>query len=193
MPWTEEPGGLQSIGSQRIGHDWVSTPPPPSPPSTPRLHSTPSPTFLNRSSFFSTCYKCINSWRIYHELYLILNFFRHDINLFLTFQGLEGTGNKIIAEGRVNFWVLPSFQAHSACSNSLLLMLPPRQLDSQCSICYLRIDPWINHLSLKVHCPHLVLSLCSLSFFFFLHFTLSKKQGISAKEVWEAEITVPLS
>ena len=22
MPWTEEPGGLQSIGSQRIGHDW---------------------------------------------------------------------------------------------------------------------------------------------------------------------------
>ena len=21
-PWTEEPGGLQSMGSQRIGHDW---------------------------------------------------------------------------------------------------------------------------------------------------------------------------
>ena len=21
-PWTEEPGGLQSIGSQRVGHDW---------------------------------------------------------------------------------------------------------------------------------------------------------------------------
>ena len=21
IPWTEEPGGLQSIGSQRIGHD----------------------------------------------------------------------------------------------------------------------------------------------------------------------------
>ena len=21
MPWTEEPGGLQSIGSQRVGHD----------------------------------------------------------------------------------------------------------------------------------------------------------------------------
>ena len=21
-PWTEEPGGLQSIGSHRIGHDW---------------------------------------------------------------------------------------------------------------------------------------------------------------------------
>ena len=24
IPWTEEPGGLQSMGSQRVGHDWVS-------------------------------------------------------------------------------------------------------------------------------------------------------------------------
>ena len=24
MPWTEEPGGLQSIGSQRVGHNWVT-------------------------------------------------------------------------------------------------------------------------------------------------------------------------
>ena len=23
-PWTEEPGGLQSMGSQRAGHDWVA-------------------------------------------------------------------------------------------------------------------------------------------------------------------------
>ena len=22
-PWTEEPGGLQPMGSQRVGHDWV--------------------------------------------------------------------------------------------------------------------------------------------------------------------------
>ena len=22
IPWTEEPGGLQSIGSHRVGHDW---------------------------------------------------------------------------------------------------------------------------------------------------------------------------
>ena len=22
-PWTEEPGGLQFMGSQRVGHDWV--------------------------------------------------------------------------------------------------------------------------------------------------------------------------
>ena len=23
-PWTEEPGGLRSMGSQRVGHDWVT-------------------------------------------------------------------------------------------------------------------------------------------------------------------------
>ena len=22
IPWTEEPGGLQSMGSQRVGHQW---------------------------------------------------------------------------------------------------------------------------------------------------------------------------
>ena len=25
-PWTEEPGGLQSMGSQRVGHDWATSP-----------------------------------------------------------------------------------------------------------------------------------------------------------------------
>jgi len=29
IPWTEEPGGLQPTGSQRVGHDWVTKPPPP--------------------------------------------------------------------------------------------------------------------------------------------------------------------
>ena len=24
IPWTESPGGLQSMGSQRVGHDWVT-------------------------------------------------------------------------------------------------------------------------------------------------------------------------
>ena len=24
-PWTEEPGGLQSMGSLRVGHDWVTS------------------------------------------------------------------------------------------------------------------------------------------------------------------------
>ena len=25
IPWTEEPGGLQSMGSQRVRHDWVTS------------------------------------------------------------------------------------------------------------------------------------------------------------------------
>ena len=25
IPWTEEPGGLQSMGSQRVSHDWVTS------------------------------------------------------------------------------------------------------------------------------------------------------------------------
>ena len=25
IPWTEEPGELQSMGSQRVGHNWATT------------------------------------------------------------------------------------------------------------------------------------------------------------------------
>ena len=25
IPWSEEPGGLQSTGSQRVGHDWATS------------------------------------------------------------------------------------------------------------------------------------------------------------------------
>ena len=25
IPWTEEPGGLQSMGSRRVGHDWATS------------------------------------------------------------------------------------------------------------------------------------------------------------------------
>ena len=25
IPWKEEPGGLQSTGSQRVGHDWATS------------------------------------------------------------------------------------------------------------------------------------------------------------------------
>ena len=28
IPWTEKPGGLQSMGSQRVGRDSETTPPP---------------------------------------------------------------------------------------------------------------------------------------------------------------------
>ena len=27
IPWTEEPGGLQSMGSQRVGHNWSNLAP----------------------------------------------------------------------------------------------------------------------------------------------------------------------
>ena len=26
IPWIEKPGGLQSLGSQRVGHDWATSP-----------------------------------------------------------------------------------------------------------------------------------------------------------------------
>ena len=29
IPWTEEPGGLLSLGLQRVGHDLATKPPPP--------------------------------------------------------------------------------------------------------------------------------------------------------------------
>ena len=29
IPWTEEPGGLQSMGSPRVAHDLATKPPPP--------------------------------------------------------------------------------------------------------------------------------------------------------------------
>ena len=29
IPWTEETGGLRSMGSQRVGHDRATKPPPP--------------------------------------------------------------------------------------------------------------------------------------------------------------------
>ena len=32
IPWTEEPDGLQSMGSQRAGHDLGTKQPPPAPP-----------------------------------------------------------------------------------------------------------------------------------------------------------------
>ena len=34
IPWTEEPGRLQSTGLQRVRHDWVTKTPPPPPPTS---------------------------------------------------------------------------------------------------------------------------------------------------------------
>ena len=44
IPWTEEPGRLQSMRSQRIGHDWAT-----SPSFTSKSWICPSPTFVPSS------------------------------------------------------------------------------------------------------------------------------------------------
>ena len=48
IPWTEEPGRLQSVGSQRVGHNWATS-----------LSLSPSPTWgvhLSASYFFAFSY-----------------------------------------------------------------------------------------------------------------------------------------
>ena len=47
IPWTEEPGGLQSMGSQRVGHDWTTK------HSTALIHCMHTPQFI---------YPCIHRW-----------------------------------------------------------------------------------------------------------------------------------
>ena len=54
-PWTEEPGGLQSIGSQRVRHDWV----------TKRIHKVL--VIDSSSSFFY-----VNSQLYQHNCYLMI-------------------------------------------------------------------------------------------------------------------------
>ena len=51
IPWTEEPGGLQSTGSQRVGHDWATS-----------LHFT---------SQFTGCLPITWAKREYNHFYLI--------------------------------------------------------------------------------------------------------------------------
>ena len=47
IPWTEEPGGLQSMGSQRVGQDWVTN------TSRYQLTKSSQPLYKDSSSFFS--------------------------------------------------------------------------------------------------------------------------------------------
>ena len=42
IPWTEEPGGPQSMGLQKVGHDLVTKPPPP-----PYVHFIYSSVYVN--------------------------------------------------------------------------------------------------------------------------------------------------
>ena len=52
IPWTEEPGGLQSTGSQRVGHDWVTKQPKHSLTQR-RMTSVVSQSFLFSLGFYS--------------------------------------------------------------------------------------------------------------------------------------------
>ena len=47
IPWTEEPGGLQPMGSQRVGQDWVTN------TSRYQLTKSSQPLYKDSSSFFS--------------------------------------------------------------------------------------------------------------------------------------------
>ena len=54
IPWTEESGGLQFTGSQRVGHDWVTS-----------LHL--SHFLLHSSGNLNKKYKTIVQWRNYYS------------------------------------------------------------------------------------------------------------------------------
>ena len=47
IPWTEEPGGLQSMGLQRVGHDWAQDHPLPVDGPTGSIHCLPKRLWLS--------------------------------------------------------------------------------------------------------------------------------------------------
>ena len=59
IPWTEEPGGLQSMGSQRVGHDWATSLSPLSDLESHRI-----------MMWLSSCWNALTSHRIYMILLL---------------------------------------------------------------------------------------------------------------------------
>ena len=54
IPWTEEPGRLQSMGSQRVGHDWATS------LSFSLSYLTLSPTFIHRTIYTNLQYRQFN-------------------------------------------------------------------------------------------------------------------------------------
>ena len=65
IPWTEEPGGLQSMGSQRAGHDWVTN------------------ILITINSL--TSFLSLASWTMYRNIFL---YFSHSSNTAHCFQFL---------------------------------------------------------------------------------------------------------
>ena len=72
IPWTEEPGGLQPMGSQRIGHNWVTWKK--SSPVKPLKPSMPGPLFVGSSLIINlfTCYRYIQIIGIFQIFYFLL-------------------------------------------------------------------------------------------------------------------------
>ena len=54
-PWTEKPGGLQSIGSQRVGHDWSNL-------ACTQYHSNLEVSFFLSLLFRSLIMMCLSVW-----------------------------------------------------------------------------------------------------------------------------------
>ena len=60
IPWTEEPGGLQSKGSQRVGYDWATNTNLPSHPEFPNSFSQSAFSFIRmESTDHDTVGKCL--------------------------------------------------------------------------------------------------------------------------------------
>ena len=68
IPWTEEPGGLQCMGSQRVGHDWATS-----------LHFTPFSPITLWSGHAGFCWipyvPCSSCLKTGHKLFLLIKVF----------------------------------------------------------------------------------------------------------------------
>ena len=61
VPWAEEPGGLQSTGSQRVGHDWVTNTHTAEPVTPVAQGEGPSVPTVLRNTWFGSVYG-LESW-----------------------------------------------------------------------------------------------------------------------------------
>ena len=69
ISWTEEPGGLQSTGSQRVGHDWATNTYLPSHPEFPISFTQSAFSFIRmESTDHDTFGKCLQ-----HKIIIIIN------------------------------------------------------------------------------------------------------------------------
>ena len=144
IPWVEEPGRLQSMGSQRVGHNWATelnwtecT------RHLPQMHSLQVGSafwlrtyLINQYVILRYCSSNLCKWNYLHG---DLSFFKIQVNLFMAQD--EPFGDKIITKcilwvrGLVPFWVLRhSFLLLTDCqglyniqlkTSSGVLFLPP--------------------------------------------------------------------